>query len=92
MAMQKMTKSTYIQMIQTSRKPVITIQRPWSMQVCTMPGLNSHSAPPRVSSAVWKVKNFTARPEEEMPVGTPRFFRANTYMGWPPVAAGVTLE
>ena len=30
--------------------------------------------------------------EEETPEGTPRFLKANTCTGWPPVAAGVTLE
>ena len=62
------------------------------MHSCTTSGFSTHKSPPMDKSAVWNVKNFTARPEEETPAGMPRFFSANTCMGWPPMAAGVTLE
>ena len=51
-----------------------------------------HSSAPSDRSADWNVKNLTARPEEESPVGYPRFRSASTCMGCPPVAAGVTAE
>ena len=75
-----------------STKPVITMTRARLTQALTISGCRIQKRPPRESSATWKQKNFTAKPEEEMPAGTPRFLKANTCMGWPPVAAGVTLE
>ena len=31
------------------------------------PGLKTHSSAPRVKSAIWNVKNLTARPEDDSP-------------------------